>query len=123
MGSYDGKVIIVTGGALGMGRATALEFAREGGAVVVADVNQAAGEAIERQMKEAGGKGLFVRADVSKGADCQRVVAGDGARLRRRGCAVQQRRHPAARLLPAAPRTRRKSCGTASWTSTSRATS
>jgi NAD(P)-dependent dehydrogenase (short-subunit alcohol dehydrogenase family) len=74
MGGFDGKVIIVTGGALGMGRATALEFAREGGAVVVADVNQAAGEAIQRQIREAGGQGLFVQADVSKGADCQRVV-------------------------------------------------
>jgi NAD(P)-dependent dehydrogenase (short-subunit alcohol dehydrogenase family) len=74
MGTYDGKVIIVTGGALGMGRATALEFAREGGAVVVADVNQAAGEAIERQIKEAGGQALFVQADVSQGAECRRVV-------------------------------------------------
>jgi NAD(P)-dependent dehydrogenase (short-subunit alcohol dehydrogenase family) len=74
MGAFDGKVVIVTGGALGMGRATALEFAREGGAVVVADVDAAAGEAIERQMREAGGRGRFVQADVSRSADCQRVV-------------------------------------------------
>jgi NAD(P)-dependent dehydrogenase (short-subunit alcohol dehydrogenase family) len=74
MGTFDGKVVIVTGGALGMGRATALEFAREGAAVAVADVNQAAGQAIERQLRAAGGQGLFVQADVSQSADCQRVV-------------------------------------------------
>jgi NAD(P)-dependent dehydrogenase (short-subunit alcohol dehydrogenase family) len=74
MGAYSGKVVIVTGGALGMGGATSLEFAREGAKVVVADVNEAAGQAIVAKMKDAEGSGLFVLADVSKNADCRRVV-------------------------------------------------
>jgi NAD(P)-dependent dehydrogenase (short-subunit alcohol dehydrogenase family) len=74
MGAFDGKVIVVTGGALGMGSATAREFAREGGQVVVADVNEAAGEALVARIAAAGGVGRFVRADVSAGADCRRVV-------------------------------------------------
>jgi NAD(P)-dependent dehydrogenase (short-subunit alcohol dehydrogenase family) len=74
MGTYDGKVIIVTGGALGMGSATALEFAREGGSVAVADINEAAGRALVARMGDTAGRGLFVRADVSQGADARRVV-------------------------------------------------
>jgi NAD(P)-dependent dehydrogenase (short-subunit alcohol dehydrogenase family) len=74
VGAFDGKVIIVTGGALGMGSATAREFAREGGQVVVADVNEAAGAALVARIADAGGVGRFVRADVSAGADCRRVV-------------------------------------------------
>ncbi len=74
MATFDGKVIIVTGGALGMGKATALEFAREGGRVTVADINEPAGQAITQAMRDAGGQGLFVQADVSRSADCQRVV-------------------------------------------------
>lgn len=74
MGAFDGKVIIITGGALGMGSATALEFAREGGQVVVADINQAAGAALMARIEASGGAGRFVQADVAKAADCRRVV-------------------------------------------------
>ena len=72
MADFDGKVAIVTGGALGMGSETALAFAREGASVTVADVNEAAGRALVARMP--GGRGLFVAADVARGADCQRVV-------------------------------------------------
>lgn len=74
MGMFDNRMVIVTGGALGMGRATALEFAREGARVTVADINRRAGEAVIQQMKSAGQQGLFVEADVARSADCQRVV-------------------------------------------------
>ncbi|HUE75337.1 MAG TPA: glucose 1-dehydrogenase [Chloroflexota bacterium] len=74
MGTFSDRVVIVTGGGLGMGKDTAIEFAREGASVCVADVNGEAGEAVVARIKEVGGNGLFVQADVSRGADCQRVV-------------------------------------------------
>ena len=74
MATFDGKVVIVTGGALGMGKATALEFAREGASVMIADVNEAAGNKAIGEIKANGGKGAFVKADVSISADAQRAV-------------------------------------------------
>jgi NAD(P)-dependent dehydrogenase (short-subunit alcohol dehydrogenase family) len=75
MGTFDGKTVIVTGGALGMGSTTAIEFAKEGANVVVADINTDAGDAIASRIKSANLRGLFVESDVSRNADCQRVVA------------------------------------------------
>jgi NAD(P)-dependent dehydrogenase (short-subunit alcohol dehydrogenase family) len=75
MGTFSNKVVIVTGGALGIGRATALEFAREGASVVVADINPEAGHAVLAQLQGTSGQGRFVEADVSRSADCQRVVS------------------------------------------------
>jgi glucose 1-dehydrogenase len=61
---FDGKAIIVTGGAQGIGRACAEAFAAEGGAVVIADVDAAGGEALAAEISGRGGKALFVRTDV-----------------------------------------------------------
>jgi NAD(P)-dependent dehydrogenase (short-subunit alcohol dehydrogenase family) len=74
MGTFSGKVVIVTGGAQGMGRATALEFAREGARVAVADVDDVAGHQTLEGLHETGSQGLFVKADVSQGEACRRVV-------------------------------------------------
>ncbi|MBI4219925.1 MAG: glucose 1-dehydrogenase [Chloroflexi bacterium] len=74
MGTFSGKVVIVTGAAMGMGRDTAIEFGREGAAVAVADINVDAGKKTARDVESAGGRGLFVAADVAKAADCKRVV-------------------------------------------------
>ncbi|MCI0438935.1 MAG: glucose 1-dehydrogenase [Chloroflexi bacterium] len=74
MPTFDNRVVIVTGGALGMGSATAMEFAREGASVAVADINRRAGNALVSRMNGEGLKGLFVEADVARSADCQRVV-------------------------------------------------
>jgi NAD(P)-dependent dehydrogenase (short-subunit alcohol dehydrogenase family) len=74
MGTYDNKVVIVTGGAHGMGRDTALAFAREGAHVAVADVDDVAGHETLEALRETRGHGLFVKADVSRADACQQVV-------------------------------------------------
>jgi NAD(P)-dependent dehydrogenase (short-subunit alcohol dehydrogenase family) len=68
------KVAIVTGGGSGMGRASALLFAAEGAAVLVADVNEAGGTESVSAITEAGGRAAFQRTDVSRAADVQAMV-------------------------------------------------
>ena len=74
MASFGGKVVIITGGALGIGQATAWEFAKEGAKVAIADVNREAGEATVAQVERLGGEGLMLQADVSDSSECRRVV-------------------------------------------------
>jgi NAD(P)-dependent dehydrogenase (short-subunit alcohol dehydrogenase family) len=70
----EGKVALVTGGSSGIGRASALAFAREGAKVVIADVDVNGGEETVRLIKEAGGEAIFVRTDVSKAAEVEALV-------------------------------------------------
>jgi len=72
---FTNKAVIVTGAGNGMGRASALAFAREGGGVAVADVNEADGQATVQQIAAAGGRAIFVHCDVTNSADVQRLVA------------------------------------------------
>jgi NAD(P)-dependent dehydrogenase (short-subunit alcohol dehydrogenase family) len=74
-GALEGKVSIITGGASGMGRSTALLFAREGAAVVVSDVNDAGGEATVATIRDTGGQALFVHADTSNEDQVVNLVA------------------------------------------------
>jgi len=74
MNSLSGKRALITGGASGIGRATATLFAREGAAVAVADLDVAGGGAVVQTIREQGGHALFVRCDVSQAADCRRAV-------------------------------------------------
>src|SRR5260370_29924928 len=64
MGKLDGKVAVITGAASGMGRATAIRFAKEGAAVVVADLNSQGGEATISEIAATGGRAVFQRTDV-----------------------------------------------------------
>ena len=69
-----GKVALITGGTSGIGRATALLFAREGARVAITGRNEERGQAVRAEIEQAGGEGLFVQADVRLAADCQRAV-------------------------------------------------
>lgn len=69
------KVALITGGSSGIGRETALLFAREGAALVLADVNDASGEETAQLVRAAGGQAVYVHADVSRAADCEKMVA------------------------------------------------
>jgi NAD(P)-dependent dehydrogenase (short-subunit alcohol dehydrogenase family) len=69
-----GKVALVTGAGSGIGRATALAFARQGAAVAVADVDDAGGEQTVAQIGQAGGAAIFLHADVSREADVAAMI-------------------------------------------------
>src|ERR1700691_2065784 len=71
----EGKIALITGCGSGIGRATAIAFAREGAVVPCADVDQAGGEATVKSIIEAKGKAEFVRADVTDPAQVQALIA------------------------------------------------
>ncbi|WP_111719416.1 SDR family NAD(P)-dependent oxidoreductase [Homoserinimonas sp. OAct 916] len=68
------KKAIVTGGAGGIGRATALAFAAEGASVAVVDLQAEAGEKVAAEIRAAGGEAVAITADVSNEADVKRVI-------------------------------------------------
>lgn len=78
----------MTGGASGLGRASALAFAREGARVVVADVDVDGGEETVASVVAAGGEGVFVRTDVTSDDDVAALVDGVVARFGRLDCAL-----------------------------------
>ncbi len=71
---YVGKVALVTGGGNGIGRATALAFAKNGARLIVVDRDEAAGEAVAAEIRQNGGEARFVAADVTQAADVQNYV-------------------------------------------------
>jgi len=73
-GRLEGKVAIVTGSAEGIGEATAKLFALEGAKVVIADLNRAKGEEVEKEIKKAGGEAMFIRLDVTGEKDWQSLM-------------------------------------------------
>jgi 3-oxoacyl-[acyl-carrier protein] reductase len=74
MGLLDGKVVIVTGGGHGIGKAYCLGIAREGGTAVVADIDDKAADGIAKAIKDSGGKTLATRVDVANFASCQEMA-------------------------------------------------
>ena len=80
MAQFTGKVVLVTGGTSGIGKATAIAFARAGAKVVLSGRREQEGRAVVEEIAKAGGTAYFVRADVSKEADVKRhLEKGDAA--------------------------------------------
>jgi meso-butanediol dehydrogenase / (S,S)-butanediol dehydrogenase / diacetyl reductase len=72
---FKGKVVLITGAGVGIGRAAAIRFAREGATVAVNSLTPANGQETLRLLRQAGGEGLYVQGDVSQGGDAERMVA------------------------------------------------
>lgn len=70
----NGKVVVITGGAGGMGKATSLLCAARGASVVIADLNEQQGNGLATEIKNAGGNAAFIRADVTNEADVKAMV-------------------------------------------------
>lgn len=71
----EGKVGIVTGGAIGIGRSVALEMANSGAIVMVSDVDERGGEETVREILDSGGTAAFTRCDVSLAHECELLVS------------------------------------------------
>ncbi len=70
----SGKVALITGGTSGIGRETAVQFAKAGAKVVIAGRREPEGKETVERVRDAGGEGLFVKADVSHAADVEMLV-------------------------------------------------
>jgi NAD(P)-dependent dehydrogenase (short-subunit alcohol dehydrogenase family) len=71
----EGRSVLITGAASGIGRESALLFAREGALVTVVDRDLAGADAVAEDVRAAGGSAIGVRADVASGSDCDAMVA------------------------------------------------
>ncbi|OJJ19236.1 short-chain dehydrogenase [marine bacterium AO1-C] len=71
---FQDKVVLITGAGSGIGRAAALMYAKEGGQVVVSDINPKGGEETVKMITEAGGKATFIAANVAKLEEVEQLV-------------------------------------------------
>jgi NAD(P)-dependent dehydrogenase (short-subunit alcohol dehydrogenase family) len=83
----EGSVALITGGAAGIGRAAALAFADGGAKVAVCDLKVDKGEELAHVIEKAGGRAIFVRADVGQAGDVEQVVARTVSAFGRLDCA------------------------------------
>jgi NAD(P)-dependent dehydrogenase (short-subunit alcohol dehydrogenase family) len=74
-GRVEGKVALITGGASGIGRATALTFAREGAKLIIADMNEEGGQQTVHLITEKGGKAIFVQTDVTQATAVEALIS------------------------------------------------
>src|SRR5262245_42364028 len=72
--TFEGKVVLVTGGTSGIGKTTAIEFARAGAKVVLTGRREKEGAEVVREIKKLGGEAAFFRADIAKDADVKAMV-------------------------------------------------
>jgi len=70
----EGKVVLITGGASGMGKIASTLFAAEGAKIMLTDVQDEAGEATAQEIRDGGGEARYVHADVSKASDAEAMV-------------------------------------------------
>jgi 3-hydroxybutyrate dehydrogenase len=97
--TLNGKVALVTGAASGIGRATALTFAREGAKLVIADMNEDGGQQTAHMITENGGEATFVHVDVSNATEVEAMISKAVETYGRLDCAhnnagVTQRDYP-----------------------------
>ncbi|MEH2300053.1 MAG: SDR family oxidoreductase [Nostoc sp.] len=102
-GNYTGKVAFVTGAANGIGRATALAFAREGANVMVADVSEQGNQETARMIEDLGGQVLAVKCDVTRTEDVTAALSKTIETFGRldfafNNASVEQKKAPAAEL-------------------------
>jgi NAD(P)-dependent dehydrogenase (short-subunit alcohol dehydrogenase family) len=88
MGQLQDKVVLVTGAGSGIGRASCLAFAREGARVVVADVNTEGGEKTVRSVEEKGGEAIFVKTDVTRAGEIEKLIDKTIGTYHRLDCAM-----------------------------------
>ncbi|OGO17530.1 MAG: short chain dehydrogenase [Chloroflexi bacterium RBG_16_48_7] len=74
MDTFEGKVVLVTGAGAGLGKASAMAFAKRGAKVVIDDIDVKSGEDVARTIKAMGGEAMFVEADVTKAKDVERLI-------------------------------------------------
>lgn len=100
MSRVTGKIALVTGAASGLGAASARLLAREGAAVILADIDRGAGERVLRDIEAGGGTGLFVDLDVAREDDWVRTMATIKQRFGRLNVAVNAAGTNIARSFP-----------------------
>ena len=74
MGAFENQVVIVTGSSSGIGRATAIAFAREGAKVIVSDINAKEGQSTVDEIKHSSGEAFFIKCDVSSEEEVKNLV-------------------------------------------------
>jgi 3-hydroxybutyrate dehydrogenase len=104
-GRVAGKVALVTGGASGIGRATALTFAREGAKLVIADMHEEGGQQTVHMITENGGEAIFVLTDVTQATAVNALISKAVETYGRLDCAhnnagVTQRAYPSTAEFP-----------------------
>jgi NAD(P)-dependent dehydrogenase (short-subunit alcohol dehydrogenase family) len=87
MRQFAGRVVLVTGGNAGIGRATAAEFARQGAQVVVSGRREKEGRGVVAEIEASGGEAIFIKADVSKESDVKAMIERTLAKFGRLDCA------------------------------------